>query len=219
MASALGDLMAAQPMIETAGQHFRPPPSTWADPKSGGGYGYGQLAHALGVMFALANVQPDEVSAYMGTSGAGVDYYDAITVRFTSGATAVISGSATIPKTAGHDRGKGYQIDLRIFGTDGMLLLDVERERCEIRQSERIDPTTRDDTAISAPSRGHTLPMRPGDGDYPASAPWETFIDLALGRATDNPMDASLGLKTIEVLEAAYRSASDSGRPVRVADL
>ncbi len=203
MASALGDLMAGQPMIETAGQHFRPPASTWADPHTGG-YGYGQLAHALGVMFALADVQPIDVSAFMGASPSGADYYDAITVRFANGATAAISGSATIPKSAGNDRSKGYQIDLRIFGSDGMLLLDVERERCEIR---RVDGN-------------HTsIEMKPGDGDYPAAAPWETFVDLVLGRTHENPMDATLGTKTIEVLEAAYRSASEGGRVVSIGEL
>lgn len=54
MASALGDLMAGQPMVETEGQTFRPPATTWADPARAGGYGWGQLSHALGVMFALA---------------------------------------------------------------------------------------------------------------------------------------------------------------------
>ena len=48
MASALEDLFAGQPMKETEGQMFRPPASTWADPKKAGGYGWGQLVHALG---------------------------------------------------------------------------------------------------------------------------------------------------------------------------
>ena len=206
MASALGDLMGGQPMAETEGQTFRPPASTWADPAKAGGYGWGQLAHALGVMFALADVQPETVFAYMGRSPSGADYYDAITATFTNGATAAISGSATIPKASGaqNDRGKGYQIDIRIFGTEGMLLLDVERERLEIR---------RDD--------GHNtvIPMRPGDGNYPASAPWQAFVDLVLGRTDENPMDAALGVKVVEVLEAAYQSAGVNGRSVQIKDL
>jgi len=58
--------------------------------------------------------------------------------------------------------------------------------------------------------------MQPGDGDYPASAPWQTFVDLVLGRTDDNPMDAALGVKVVELLEAAYRSG-DSGSPIAVA--
>ena len=206
MASALGDLMAGRPMIETEGQIFRPPPSTWADPSRAGGYGWGQLVHALGVMFALADVQPATVFARMGRSPSGADYYDAITATFTNGATAAISGSATVPKPGGahHDRSKGYQIDIRIFGTQGMLLLDIERERLEIRRED---------------GRDSLIPMQAGDGDYPASAPWQTFVDLVLGRTDDNPMDAALGVRTVELLEAAYRSADGDGRPVPVDSL
>lgn len=206
MASALGDLMGGRPLIETKGQTFRPHASTWADPARAGGYGWGQLAHALGVMFALADVQPETVFARMGRSPSGADYYDAITATFTNGATAAISGSATIPKPSGaqHDRSKGYQIDIRIFGSEGMLLLDIERERLEIR---------RDD--------GHNtvIPMQPGDGDYPASAPWHAFVDLVLGRTDENPMDATLGVKVVEVLEAAYRSAASTGELVKISQL
>lgn len=196
MASALHDLFAGEPMIETAAQTFRPPASTWADPQHAGGYSWGQLAHALGVMFALADIEPREVHAWMGRSPSGADYYDAITMRCTNGATAVISGSATIPKAAGaqHDRSKGYQMDIRIFGSEGMLLLDIERERCEIRRNDGNDAV---------------IPMRAGDGDYPSSTPWQTFIDLVLGRSDDNPMPPALAAKTVVVLDAAHRSARE----------
>lgn len=206
MASALGDLMAGQPMVETEGQTFRPPAATWADPARAGGYGWGQLTHALGVMFALADVQPATVTAQMGRSPSGADYYDAIIATFTNGATAAISGSATIPKPSGarHDRSKGYQIDIRIFGSEGMLLLDIERERLEIRRND---------------GRDTVIPMHPGDGDYPASAPWQAFVDLTLGRTDENPMPADLAAKTVAVLEAAYRSANEGGRCVHMAEL
>jgi predicted dehydrogenase len=194
MASALHDLMAGQPMAETTSQQFQPPASTWADPARAGGYGWGQLTHALGVMFALADVSPQQVHAWMGLSPSGADYYDAITLQCTNGATAVISGSATIPKAAGaqNDRSKGYQIDIRVFGTEGMLLFDVERERCEIRRNDGKNIT------IDVPA-----------GDYPASAPWETFVNLVLGRVDENPMPPALAAKTVAVLEAAYRSAKE----------
>jgi predicted dehydrogenase len=206
MASALHDLLGGQPMSETQGQRFRPPASTWADPDRAGGYGWGQLAHALGVLFGIADLRATEVFAWMGVSPSGADYYDAIVVRFANDATGVISGSATIPKPAGarHDRSKGYQIDLRMFGSQGMLLLDVERERLEIRRND---------------GRDTVLPLHKGDGDYPAAAPWAHFIDLVLGRTTENPMPGDTGVKTVEVLEAAYRSAVGGGRIVYISEL
>lgn len=194
MASSVGDLMGGVGLVETAGATFRPPASTWADPERAGGYGWGQLVHALGVLFSVADLAPGRVYAQMGASPSGADYYDAITVRFAGGATGVISGAATIPKPHGeqHDRSKGYQIDLRIFGTEGMLLLDIERERLVLR---------RDD------GRDEVVPLQPGDGDYPATAPFPVFVDICRGLPAHNPADGLVGQRTVELLEAAYRSA------------
>ena len=66
MASALEDLFAGQPMKETETHMFRPPPSTWADPKRAGGYGWGQLVHALGLLFRIADLEPARVFALTG---------------------------------------------------------------------------------------------------------------------------------------------------------
>jgi predicted dehydrogenase len=147
MANALDDLFAGQPMKETEGAMFRPPASTWADPKRAGGFGWGQLVHALGLLFGVADIAPREVFAITGQSPAGVDYYDAATVRFEGGATGAISGSATLPK------GRPVQIDLRIFGSEGMLLVDIERERLELRRRDGNDTV---------------VPLKPGDGAIPA---------------------------------------------------
>jgi predicted dehydrogenase len=195
MASALGDLFGGQGLSETEGATFRPPATTWADPQQAGGYGWGQLCHALGLMFGITGLEPQSVYALMGASPSGADYYDAISMRCRNGATAVISGSATIPKPQGaaHDRSKGYQIDLRVFGSDGMLLLDIERERCVIRRND---------------GRDHEIAMQPGDGDYPANAPFTVFIDLCKGLPIANPAPGEVGACAVEVLEAAYRSAA-----------
>ena len=56
--------------------------------------------------------------------------YDAAAVRFAGGATGVLSGAATVPK------GSPFQLDIRLFGAEGMLLLDIERERLELRRHD-----------------------------------------------------------------------------------
>jgi predicted dehydrogenase len=198
MASALADLMGGQGLAETAGATFRPPSSTWADPQRAGGYGWGQLSHALGLLFGIVDLAPAAAFALMGGSPSGADYYDAISLRFANGATGVVSGSATIPKAAGpqNDRSKGYQIDLRIFGSAGMLLLDIERERLVLR---------RDDGAHQE------IPMAPGDGDYPATAPFPVFVAICRGEPVQNDAPGEVGARAVEVLDAAYRSAA-SGR-------
>ena len=190
MASALEDLFAGQPMKETEGAMFRPPPSTWADPRRAGGYGWGQLVHALGLMFRIADLEPSRVFAAAGKSPTGVDYYDAAVVQFTNGATAAVSGAATVPKH------RGFQIDLRLFGSEGMLVLDIERERLEVRRRD---------------GRDTVVEMPPGSGAYECEKPLNTLVDICLGRQVENQSPGHVAMRAVEVLDALYRSAA-SGR-------
>ena len=194
MASALGDLMAGEPMAGTEGAMFRPPASTWADPERAGGYGWGQLVHALGLLFKIADLAPAEVFAMTGRSPAGVDYYDAAVVRFVGGATCSLSGASTVPKH------RGFQIDLRIFGSEGMLLLDVERERLEVSRHDGTD-------AI--------VPIAPGEGAYACDEPVRVLVDLCRGLEPRNGSPGTVGMRAVEVLDALYRSAG-SGRMEKV---
>jgi predicted dehydrogenase len=194
MANALDDLFAGKPMKETEGAMFRPPPSTWADPKGAGGFGWGQLVHPLGLLFRIADLEPREVFALTGQSPAAVDYYDAAVVRFAGGATAVLSGAATLPKA------RPVQIDLRIFGSEGMLLLDIERERLELRRRDGND---------------EVIALKPGDGAYACEEPLRVLVDLCLGRKTNNSAAGETGVRAVEVLDAMYRSAA-SGRMEKV---
>lgn len=194
MASALEDLFAGKDMKETEGHMFRPPASTWADPARAGGYGWGQLVHALGLLFRIADLMPSEVFALTGKSPAGVDYYDAAVLRFADGATASVSGSATVPKH------RGFQIDLRLFGTQGMLLLDIERERLEVRRRD---------------GRDTVIDMPPGSGAYSCEKPLATLVDICLGRPVENQSPGRVGMRAVEVLDALYRSAA-SGRLEKV---
>ena len=111
MANALDDLFAGQPMKETEGALFRPPASTWADPKRAGGFGWGQLVHPLGLMFRIADLEPREVFAVTGQSPAGVDYYDAAAVRFAGGATGVALRRGDVAeRQAGADRPAHFRL-------------------------------------------------------------------------------------------------------------
>jgi predicted dehydrogenase len=195
MASPLTDLFAGQPMTDTAGHMFRPPPSTWATPGTAGGYGWGQLTHALGLLaFITGELAPVEVTAAAGLSPARVDYYDAAFVRFANGATGVLSGSATVPK------GHRFQLDIRLFGTEGMLLLDVERERLDLRRHDGADATA----GIAA-----------GDGAPDGTRPVHRFIDLCLGRLSAADVRPWGSVTDVEILDAMYRSMA-SGRGARV---
>jgi predicted dehydrogenase len=190
MASPTADLFAGQGLVETTDHMFRPPVSTWADPARAGGYGWGQLSHALGLMFALVDLAPKAVFAVTGASPAGVDWHDAAVVTLENGATVALSGSSTVPKQA------GYQVDIRIFGTEGMLLLDIERARMELRRNDRAD---------------EVLDLAPDAGAYVCEEPIERLVQIALGQVASSEAPGLVGMRAVEVLDAMYRSAA-SGR-------
>jgi predicted dehydrogenase len=190
MASPTGDLFGGAGLVETTGHLFRPPVSTWADPAKAGGYGWGQLSHALGLMFRLVDLAPAQVYAIGGKSPAGVDYYDAATLRFANGATGVVSGAATVPKQA------GYQVDVRIFGSEGMLLIDVERERMALHRND---------------GRDEVMVIAPGAGAYTCDEPISRLVEVCLGKTPEIEANGTVGMRAVEVLDAMYRSMA-SGR-------
>ena len=98
MSSALLDLFGGEPMLETEGHLYRPPPSTWADPRRAGGYGWGQLSHALAALFFVADLEPESVHAAVHRSKTGVDDHDAAVLRFEGGAIGILSGAARPPQ-------------------------------------------------------------------------------------------------------------------------
>ena len=189
MATPVGDLMSGLGLAGTENEMFRPESATWANPETGG-YGWGQLIHMLGGLFYVTDLSPSDVFALVGRSELGADLYDAAVVRFTNSATAALSGSATVPA------GSPFQVDIRIFGDEGMLLLDVERERLSLRRHDGANA----DVAIPA-----------GEGAYSCVEPVHRFVDLCLGRQAENCADAVIGQRSVEVVEAMLRSAK-SGR-------
>jgi predicted dehydrogenase len=106
------------------GAMFEPDPKTWADPKiAGGGYGHAQLSHSTGMLCWLTGLMPKSVFARMSAPDSAVDLYDALSVSFEGGAIGTVSGAGTVPPSGM----SGFQVDLRIFGRDGLLMLDLDR--------------------------------------------------------------------------------------------
>jgi predicted dehydrogenase len=187
MGSALEDLFAGEPMLETEGEMFRPPASTWADPQKAGGYGWGQMSHSLAWLVHVAGLRFDSVYCMDGKSKSGVDYYDAACARATGGATVTLSGAATTPKH------KGMHMDIRLFGTEGMILFDNERARLTL---SRLD--------------GHeeAFDISPEEAEYDGTLPVRVFARLCAGEAVENASDAECGARVTEALDAMYRSAA-----------
>ncbi len=196
MATFTYDLFGGQGLSETKDHMFQPQTSTWADPAQAGGYGWGQTSHALGLLFRLADLKPAEVYALDTKSAAGVDLTNAAVITFEGGAKASLSGSALVPKHC------SYQMDVRVFGTEGCLILDMERTRMELRRMDGDDVI---------------LDLAPDAGQYEAVKPIDRLAKVCLGTCSPDEIEAdgTVGMRAIEVLDAMYRSFA-SGRPERV---
>lgn len=177
---------------------FEPDPKTWADPLvAGGGYGQAQLSHSTGMLAWLTGLVPETVFALMANCNSQVDVYDAISVRFAGGAIGTVSGAGTIPPS-GTAR---YQVDIRIFGADGLLMVDLERARCELRRHD---------------GKTEQVDVAPDAGTYACDGPPHNFADLVLGKTTVNWSPGEAAMRSVLLLDAAYRSAL-SGQVERVA--
>jgi predicted dehydrogenase len=200
MASPLRDLLtfghfqAEDVSGQAGGVMFEPDPKTWSDPAvAGGGYAHSQLSHSTGMLFWMTGLMPRRVYAAMANAGARVDLYDALTVEFEGGAIGTVSGAGTVPAQGAAQ----YQVDLRIFGSEGVLMLDCERARLELRRHD---------------GRLESLPLLPDAGNYSCEGPPHNFIDLIVGRTTTNFAPGEVALRSVLLLDAAYRSAL-SGKP------
>jgi predicted dehydrogenase len=171
-----------------------PEPATWQVAENGGGYGHGQVTHSSALLLWLTGLRAAEVSARVTSPGSPVDMYDAASVRFENGAIGVFSGAATLPA---NDK---FQVDVRIFGSEGVLMVDMERERMVLRRHD---------------GKHHEAAIEPGAGAYDCIAPPHRFVDVIQGRAT-NDSPGELGARAVELISAMFASSRAGGLPVSV---
>jgi predicted dehydrogenase len=196
MSSPVRELLLGQGFLLQPEAVVVPDAGTWSDPAlSGGGFGQGQLSHALGLSLWLSDLRGEEVFALMTSPAeARVELYDAMTVRFGNGAIGTIAGGAA-HLTRDDNR---HEMDVYIIGAGGQLHVDFGRSY--LRCSRATEDGEWREAAVdeTAPREGEVR------------TPLAVLIDLALGRDVVNCSSGELGARTVEILEAAYRSA-DSG--------
>ncbi|WP_420611594.1 Gfo/Idh/MocA family protein [Candidatus Spongiisocius sp.] len=205
MASGLRGLLRGTGSYRGQDAFFQPAAKTWTDPRlSGGGYAPAALSHALGLALWLTGQRASQVFAFMNEEGAGVDLHDAISVRFSSGATGSISGASSPPGGSAVDQEDApwprHQLQVRVYGTEGHLVADLERDFLWLFRDDG------EDVKVDLPPRA---------GLYGCEDPPDVLIDLALGNAAVNRSPAEVGARTVELLSAAYQSAS-TGAVARV---
>src|SRR5207248_2720036 len=90
---------------------------------------------------------------------------------------------------------------LRATGSEGQWLLDLDAERAYVFRAGW--------------EHEEALTMPAGSGHYDCVGPVNAAVELALGVPVDNRSPGALAARTVEVLDAFYRSLP-SGQPQRV---
>lgn len=173
--------------------YVEPNKGSYNDPAiAGGGQIYCQVCHAAAYISFLTGLKPSEVYAKFDFAGSQNDIYDALALTLDNGALVTLASTAATPLAE-----RNYEV--RVYGTRGILLLELWKGTCEY---------------IPFEGEREKLPDIPADQIYPDRGPANNLIEAALGLAP-NGSDGRLGLDSMEVIEAACQSAR-SGQPVQL---
>jgi len=199
MTNPVSHLLRGENTIPTHGSdipYLQPNSGTYSDPKiSGGGQIYAQVCHVAAYLTFLTGLSASDVFARFHHDGARVDIYDSLNIRMEDGTLVSIASTGATSLNL-----RTYEV--RIFGTEGMLYLDLWRGTMTF--------TTMSGQTMTYPELGPTE-------TYPHQAPAINLIDSILDPSC-NQSPASLGVAAMEVIEAACISAK-SGQNVLVPGL
>jgi predicted dehydrogenase len=164
-----------------------PASTTYSDPAvAGGGQAQTQVTHSAALLLWMTGLEVESVTALTESFELAVDLVDAAAIRFAGGALGMIGSTGSVrPSNA-------ELLEYRIFGTEGDVLFDVNRGELDWRTEAGVE-------------RADVLPE---DERYPEAAPARNLVDVVLGEA-GNGSPAEIGLATVELVTAIYRSAAE----------
>lgn len=202
MDSVTRELLSESGSYPAADPELIPQAETWSRPEtSGGGYGQAQLTHLLGAVLWITELRGEAAFALMSAPmDAKVELHDAVTLRFTNGAIGTMGGASS-HLGASDNR---HAVELRAVGDKGMFHMEL-RDNVLWRYRGEDDDLR--------------VPLDSDAGLYDCIGPIDAVVDAGLGRSPANNSPAELGARTVEILDATYRSAqSGQLEPVSTLD-
>lgn len=199
MTNPIGHLLRGEDTIPTHDSdipYLQPNRGTYSDPEiAGGGQIYTQVCHVAAYLAFLTGMSASDVFARFHQDNAQLDIYDALNIRMDDGTLVSIASTGATSLNL-----RTYEV--RIFGTDGMLYIDLWRGTMEF-------------TSMSCQTV--TYPDLGPNEIYPHRAPAMNLIDSIFDPSC-NRSPASLGVAAMQIIEAACISAR-SGANVLVPSL
>ena len=175
------------------------PGDVYSDPgRSVGGQGHLQVTHSAALMHFITGLKPVTVMSLMNNLDVKVDVVDAMVVCMDNGALANVGSIGMIRP------GDSDNLTINIYCDNGWIDLDFIRGTGKIGHADGTD---------------ETLPVLNSEDElYPIHTTSTNLVDVITGKAV-NGSPCEIGFRTVELLDAAYRSASMNGRIVDVASL
>ncbi len=178
------------------------PGDVYQDPeRSGGGQGHLQVTHSAALMLFITGLKPISIQAQMDHMDVPVDVVDALIARLDNGSLATVGST-------GATKGGDGRLDIQVYCKEGWIELAYFPGTGTIHfgDGSEEDLTPDPDTP--------DLNYRENPG-YPAHLPSRNLVDVILGRA-QNGSPSEIRWRTVELLDAAYRSFAIEGREVKV---
>lgn len=173
-----GDASYATPYIA-------PEINSYSDPLvAGGGQIFCQVSHAAAYLGFLTGSPPVEIFARFDNAELNIDVYDVLSAKLANGC--LVSLAST-----GDTMLSQRQFEIRAYGTEGMLLMELWRGTMEFHSR-----------------RGEVTRYAPLNEDqiYPLFDPANNLVDAILGVAP-NRSPGALGLYAMRIIESACASA------------
>mmetsp|Transcript_46452 Transcript_46452/g.137229 ORF Transcript_46452/g.137229 Transcript_46452/m.137229 type:complete len:275 (+) Transcript_46452:322-1146(+) len=176
----------------------------WTQPTGSNGFAWGQLSHLLAWVFGVTGLRPARVFAAMAHSErSGADLHDAAVIVCEGGGAVVLSGSAGLPGDAHGDNPVGKQLEVSVFGSDGSLVYSGD-DQCASSGALELRRHDGHPALELLHPEFHFENYEPS-GDGPESL--HAFVDACVGRDAYVGCDATVGLRTVQAIDAMYRSA------------
>ena len=197
MTNPIDHLLRGESSVPTHGTPYvHPLIGTYSDREiAGGGQIYAQVCHVAAYLTFLTGAGAGEVFARFHNDDAPLDIYDALDLRMQDDTIVTIASTGATSTNR-----RTYEV--RIFGTKGMLYLDLWRGTMEF---------------IGVNGEQQVYPDLAPEDVYPHQAPAKNLIDSIFDPSC-NRSPATLGVAAMEVIEAACISAR-TGQNIRIPSL
>ena len=146
-------------------------------------------------MFFVTGLRAVRVGALMSSLDVPVDVVNAMTVEFDGGALGVIGGTGNIPV------GDEGVLTVHVYCEQGYVLLDAIRGALVVHRH-----------------KGSNEAQVEEGYEYPRFETANNLVAVCCGHAA-NGSPGEVGLRSVEMLDAAYRSADRDGAMVEVSEL